>query len=246
MECQLCSVRSSDGFCVICQRMACDECSHVCKKCGKRTCVDHGYTHKSGRWVCANCLEKHGAPPPKGAAAPDLAGAPKGAPKEAAAAPPHPGVAPEQELVFEEPPAVPRMEVEPWKAGITVGIIAIVAAGVFGLLWKDLPWPILLVAGLGVVWSSIGLAGRHKRKGLAATALVMNILPFALAAGIGVTGWQKQVEVVDPMEGVSEAEQIRLRQRQQQKIIEELRRARSGGPAPARPAPSAPPPAASQ
>lgn len=240
MECQICNVRSSDGFCVICQRLACEECSHICQKCGKRACVDHGYTHKSGRWVCSNCLEQRKSRKTKGAsAAPDLAGAPV-----AASAPPGPGIEPEQELVFEEPPAVPRLEVEPWKAGLTVGVVVIVSASAFAITWGDIPWPILLVALLGVFWSAIGVFGRHKKKGLSITGLAINVVPFVLllVPAIGITGLQRKPDVDDSISGLTEQQQIEERRREAEKFIEQIRRSRGSGAAPTAPGESVPPP----
>ena len=146
--------------------------------------------------------------------------------------------------MFEEPPAVPRLEVEPWKASITIGVIVVAAASAFAATWGDIPWPLLLVAFLGVVWSAMGILGRHKKKGLSITSLAMNVVPFVLLLipAIGITGLQKKPEADVSISDLTEQQQIEMRRRESQKFFDELRKARDAGPARPAPVESAPPP----
>ncbi|GMV98971.1 MAG: hypothetical protein AMXMBFR84_01110 [Candidatus Hydrogenedentota bacterium] len=55
MECAVCEVRSSVGYCIECQKLLCETCSTPCEQCGKLCCEDHAYETRSGRILCVNC-----------------------------------------------------------------------------------------------------------------------------------------------------------------------------------------------
>jgi len=199
------------------------------------TCIEHGSTGKSGRWACEVCRSDHRArrAAARGAAAPDLSHAP------AAAAPA--GAEPDEDgLVFEEVAApVGRLEVEPWKAGSSIGVVALVVTAVFALIWRGVPWPFLLVAGLGAVWAGTGLFGRYADKGLAAMGLGLNVVPFIIAAVVGVTGvnmQERQVET-NPFESMTPEQRFERRQLKQRQFMEQLRLRRSGMQRPELPVP---------
>jgi len=227
MECQVCNLRSSEGFCHVCQLLICPDCGRTCYRCGKMTCMDHGSTSKSGKWVCEVCRGGHRArrAAARGAAAPDLSHAPVAATAVPAGAEPD-----EDGLVFEDVAApVGRLEVEPWKAGTWIGVIAITVTAVFALIWRGVPWPFLLVAGLGTVWAGIGIVGRYADKGLAAMGLGLNIVPFVIAAVVGVTGtdMQKRQVETDPFESMTPQQRLQSRQLKQREFMEQLQLRRS-------------------
>jgi len=237
MECQICGLRSSEGFCHVCQRMICQECGRTCYRCGKMTCIEHGSTGKSGKWACELCRSEHRArrAAARGAAAPDLSHAPAAAAGAPAGAEPD-----EDDFVFEEVAAhVSRLEVEPWKAGTWIGVIAIVVTAAFALIWHAVPWPFLVVAGLGAVWAGIGIFGRYADKGLAAMGLGLNVVPFIIAAVVGVTGIDMQERSVEtnPSESMTPEQRFEQRQIKQREFMEQLRLRRSGMQPPGLPAP---------
>ena len=230
MECQVCSLRSSEGFCHVCQLLICQECGRTCYKCDKMTCMDHGSTGKSGKWGCEVCRGEHRARrvAARGAAAPDLSHAAEASP------------AAEPEPVFEDVAApVSRLEVEPWKAGMWTGIVAIAVTGMFALIWRGIPWPFLLVAGLGIVWAGVGLFGRYADKGLAAMSVGLNLVPFVIAAIVGVRGVdmrERKVET-ESFESMTVEEQLQHRQNKQREFMNRLRSNRSRARPPGMPAP---------
>jgi len=115
--------------------------------------------------------------------------------------------------------------------------VAIGATAVFGLIMGGTPWPLLLVAGLGAVWACIGISGAYTEKGLSALGLGLNIVPFIIAAAIGVTGIEGKTPQESPIEAMTPQqlrEQRLLRQRQ---FIEQLRAERSGVQQPVIPVP---------
>ena len=218
MECQICNIRSADGFCHICQRLVCEECGHTCYRCGKMACTEHGEVGRSGRWRCDACSGERRS---RQAAAPDLSSVP------AAAAPD------EEEVEFEEVPVpVRRIELEPWKASVTIGIVAIVVTAAFAFISEGVPWPFLVVAALGAVWAVIGIAGAaYVNKGLSGLGLGLNIVPMAIAALVGVTGLsgartepRQEVQV----ESLTPQKLLEMRRRKHQEDMERLRMQRSG------------------
>jgi len=58
MECDICHTRSSEGYCVQCNRLLCAECAAVCSRCGNLMCPDHAHETRSGRILCPECLEE--------------------------------------------------------------------------------------------------------------------------------------------------------------------------------------------
>ncbi|MBI4559536.1 MAG: hypothetical protein HY706_18260 [Candidatus Hydrogenedentes bacterium] len=58
MECALCNVRSSVGYCIECQVLLCEECSAKCENCQKLLCPDHKHETRGGRVLCVECYEE--------------------------------------------------------------------------------------------------------------------------------------------------------------------------------------------
>ena len=63
MDCDLCQIRSSIGYCAECKRLLCEMCSVPCTECGKNICVTHVHETRSGKRLCSACTrarkEKH-------------------------------------------------------------------------------------------------------------------------------------------------------------------------------------------
>lgn len=58
MECAVCEVRSSIGFCIQCKKLLCEQCATVCDGCGKYICEDHVLETPHGRELCIECMEE--------------------------------------------------------------------------------------------------------------------------------------------------------------------------------------------
>ncbi len=55
MNCSVCNIRGSVGFCAECKTLLCEECGIVCERCGKMACSKHVYVTSSGRQICTIC-----------------------------------------------------------------------------------------------------------------------------------------------------------------------------------------------
>lgn len=58
MDCQVCEVRSSVGYCVECQKILCETCGITCENCKKLSCPDHIHETSSGRILCKSCYDE--------------------------------------------------------------------------------------------------------------------------------------------------------------------------------------------
>ena len=58
MDCAVCGIRSSTGYCVECQTLLCEECGTVCESCGKLACPEHVEETRSGKRLCSSCMAK--------------------------------------------------------------------------------------------------------------------------------------------------------------------------------------------
>lgn len=58
MDCGVCEVRSSDGYCITCKTLLCPECASPCEHCHKPICPQHLHETGSGRLLCEKCLEE--------------------------------------------------------------------------------------------------------------------------------------------------------------------------------------------
>lgn len=61
MECHICEVRSSIGYCVECHELLCETCGVPCDQCGKLSCPTHIHETKSGKALCAGCYAERRA-----------------------------------------------------------------------------------------------------------------------------------------------------------------------------------------
>lgn len=56
MECSVCHVRSTVGYCKTCERMLCEVCGISCSRCKKLVCREHRSTTPGGRNLCPECM----------------------------------------------------------------------------------------------------------------------------------------------------------------------------------------------
>ena len=61
MECHICEVRSSMGYCVECHQLLCETCGVPCDQCGKMSCPTHIHETKSGKALCVSCYAERRA-----------------------------------------------------------------------------------------------------------------------------------------------------------------------------------------
>ncbi len=61
MECHICEVRSSVGYCVECHELLCETCGVPCEQCAKMSCPTHIHETKSGKALCAGCYAERRA-----------------------------------------------------------------------------------------------------------------------------------------------------------------------------------------
>ncbi|MCC6796151.1 MAG: hypothetical protein IT366_13610 [Candidatus Hydrogenedentes bacterium] len=61
MECHICEVRSSVGYCVECHELLCETCGMPCDQCGKMSCPTHIHETKSGKALCVGCYAERRA-----------------------------------------------------------------------------------------------------------------------------------------------------------------------------------------
>lgn len=61
MECHICEVRSSVGYCVECHELLCETCGIPCDQCGKMSCPTHIHETKSGKALCVGCYAERRA-----------------------------------------------------------------------------------------------------------------------------------------------------------------------------------------
>ncbi len=61
MDCSVCNVRSSMGYCDECNTLLCEDCAIKCVKCSKLMCPDHQRITKGGRILCHTCMGERDA-----------------------------------------------------------------------------------------------------------------------------------------------------------------------------------------
>lgn len=61
MECRVCNIRSSVGYCAECRELLCEECGLMCTKCGKMVCPSHYHETSSGKTLCLSCYQERKA-----------------------------------------------------------------------------------------------------------------------------------------------------------------------------------------
>ncbi|NIA13483.1 MAG: hypothetical protein GWP08_05335 [Nitrospiraceae bacterium] len=61
MDCDVCDIRSSVGFCHECKKLLCEVCGAECAVCGKLLCDEHVEETRHGRQLCAECMAERRA-----------------------------------------------------------------------------------------------------------------------------------------------------------------------------------------
>ena len=162
MECAICQVRSSVGYCAECQMLLCDECGIHCTKCGKLVCPQHVQETRSHKQLCSDCMADRKARAAERQAALDAAE--DGTSMEALQA---------EEVIDDEAlVGSVRQPPPPWKlSAITggVGILVMVTLLLFpSLRHVDMPgtgsllyipYVLMIVPVIAIVWSVVGFVG---------------------------------------------------------------------------------------
>lgn len=138
MECHICEVRSSVGFCVECHELLCETCGVPCDQCGKISCPTHIHETKSGKALCAGCYAERRAK--KEAAKAEIVQRHTKAHRQAVdtsfqsleKAPKEEGEISDEALVISAKTAI-----EPWKVSLYIAIAGI-AFGIVLLIFPNL------------------------------------------------------------------------------------------------------------
>jgi hypothetical protein len=59
MECAICQLRSSVGYCAECKALLCEVCNETCSHCGAVVCPECLVETSSGRELCKTCMAKY-------------------------------------------------------------------------------------------------------------------------------------------------------------------------------------------
>lgn len=193
MECAVCQVRSSVGYCAECQTLLCDECGIHCTNCGKMVCSKHVHETRSHKRLCPACMEERKARAAERAAAAEAAADMEadGTSLEALEAPPV-GEVSEEALV-----ASVRKPPPPWKlSAITagVGVVVMVVLLIFPYLRRiDLPgfggvvptpYLLMVIPTLAIVWSLIGFIGASYRMDRSKTFIGFGLAVLCIVLGV--------------------------------------------------------------
>lgn len=201
MECGICEIRSSIGYCIKCQKLLCETCSETCDACGKLMCPDHVYESRSGKIYCTTCNERRKAErrekqeqhrrDRKEAAAGDssleaLAGAP--------------ALVDEEEQEEEARVLGKREPVQPWKLCMYSAIAALVLALILlifpslrriplgGTSYLATPYVLIIIPLIASFWGVYGVVNleyyKHRQRcmaglGIAVVSMIMFIVEVA-------------------------------------------------------------------
>ena len=164
MECHVCEVRSSVGFCAECQQLLCETCGVPCDTCGKISCPEHVHETRSGKRLCKGCYdERRGKREQKKAAA-----AAKHDKQEGDAAPADDaeaeGDAIDEALVVSAP-----LPIQPWQMSMYIavaGLVIVLLMLVFpslrriplgGTNYIPTTLVVMIFPILSFVWAGLGL-----------------------------------------------------------------------------------------
>lgn len=165
MQCDVCGLRSSVGYCEDCKKLLCEEHSIKCEKCAKTICPDHVQLTSSGRQLCSACYEARRATKSERRR--------EGREGEAAAVAAGTGM----DDLREEEPAIEqealvgsvREAAAPWRLCIIAGALATIVALVVlvfpGLRRFDIgggnamstPWVLMIIPVVAVFWGVVAL-----------------------------------------------------------------------------------------
>ncbi len=211
MVCDICKTRNPAGFCATCQKMLCEECSNKCEECGKMVCPQCLVTTRSGRMFCQECVEELKAKKAKA--------------KAKAAVGPEEGEAEEEEFPIPEP--LPRVRIRPWVASLLLGSIGILMSLLFYAWVGKVHVSVFILGILGFAWGLVGVFGKSEQKPQAFAGILLNIVPFILAAALGLEApWIEREEEVRIQQSEESSAQQKAAERLQkrQQIMREMKK----------------------
>jgi len=199
MVCDICKTRNPAGFCATCQKMLCEECSNQCEECGKMVCPECLVTTRSGRMLCQGCVEELKAKKAKA--------------KAKAAVGAEQGEAEEQEFPVPEP--LPRVQIRPWVASLLLGSIGILLSLLFYAWGGKVHVSVLILGILGFAWGLVGIFGKSEQKPQAFAGVLLNIVPFILAAALGLEApWIEREEEA----GIQQSQEVTAKQKAAERL----------------------------
>lgn len=186
MECAVCGIRSSVGYCAECQKLLCEECGIKCDHCAKMVCSDHVYETSSGKSLCPVCKKERDERRRKRRHHRDDEEAAGGS-----TLPPgveEPEGEEEEEVILVESA---RQATPPWllsvyasSAALVVALVVLFVPGFRGLSIYLTLVPAVLVALAGLAWAVFGMvSGRYMEdRNRCGIGLVLAVLALAGAA----------------------------------------------------------------
>ncbi|MCC6697795.1 MAG: hypothetical protein IT365_19365 [Candidatus Hydrogenedentes bacterium] len=164
MECHVCEVRSSVGYCAECQQLLCETCGVPCDICGKLSCPEHVHETRSGKRLCKGCYdERRGKREQKKAAAAAKHDKPEG---DAAVADDAEAEGEAMDEALAESAPIP---IQPWQmslyiavAGLVIVLLMLVFPGLRriplgGTNYIPTTLVVMIFPILSCVWAGLGL-----------------------------------------------------------------------------------------
>jgi len=160
--------------------------------------------------LCQNCVEelraKRAEAKAKGAAAPEAVEA-------------------EEEFPIPEP--LPRVQIRPWVASLLLGSIGILLSLLFYAWVGKVHVSVFILGILGFAWGLVGVVGKSEQKAQAFAGVLLNIVPFILAAALGLEApWIEREEEAGTQqtEAVSAQQKAAERLQKRQRIMREMKK----------------------
>jgi hypothetical protein len=227
MVCDVCGTRSSEGFCVACQKLLCEECGETCVLCDRKVCPECASTSRSGKIVCPECMGERQRKRHAEDGETTLGVASVGRVRAAEGVPAH---APQE---FPEAAPPKRKPLEPWPWSIAAACTAILVVTVSLLTGsKQVPTVALVPAALGIMLGLGGLLGRYAGKPYSALGIVLNIVPFILALTFGVQGLGVKPSAEDQraaqLKSMTEEQRFQLRKKEREMMLRRFQRPAPG------------------
>jgi len=158
MECLVCQIRSSVGFCAECQGLLCETCGVPCEQCGSPSCPTHVHETRGGRKLCIKCYEDRQAKRAHAKAAAERDHDVEAAPVDIM-----------EEVAQEALVASARKMPQPWQLSLYTSIAGLLVVLVMlafpafrriplgGTSYIPTPYVILIIPLISVVWATFGL-----------------------------------------------------------------------------------------
>ncbi len=190
MDCAVCSIRSSIGFCVECHILLCEECATICTRCGKLMCTDHVHETRSGKTLCMECVEERRARR-----------------KERAEEPVEDKEAEEEEEVGDEALVISARRVTPpWElsmyavgGAVILGLLLLIFRGLRVSVAPWGPYLVALLALFALIWAVVGLVGKEYDEDRQRSALGLG-LGIVLIGLSGAVAWYEAVQRAEERE----------------------------------------------